>query len=139
MNLTYNRLIYCEIHSKQSLNKSVVPNKRMQKEKAVVERYAVASSHQPLCVVGGLLRSYIIIYQYFTILIQQFNKISKPFQQFFRNGVVSAHVSSGLVMVIAAVLVGGIGKAVGRGCQLPTLLHHFPYLRLLHLDLRADK
>ena len=113
----YNSLIYCKICPKQSLNKSVVPNKRMRKEKAVVERCAITSSfHQPLCIVGGLLRLHILIYQYFTILIQQFNRISKPFQQSFRNGIVPAHASSGLVTVIAAVLVGGIGKTVGRGC-----------------------
>lgn len=122
-----NSLIYRKIHSKQSLNKSVSPNKRMWKEKASPERCAVASSfHQPLCVVGGLLRLYVIIYQYFFILIQQFNRISKSFQQSFRDGVVPAHASSCLVTVCAAVLVGGIGKTVGRGCQLPALLHHLP-------------
>ena len=100
----------------------------------------VASSfHQPLCVVGGLLRLHILIYQYFITLIQQFNRISKLFQQPFRDGVIPAHTSSGLITVIAAVLVGGVGKTVGCRCQLPALLHHFPYLRLLHLDLRADE
>ena len=73
------------------------------------------------------------------ILIQQFNRISKPFQQFFRNGIVPAHASSSLVTVIAAVLVGSIGKTIGCRCQLPALLHYFPHLRLLHLDLRADE
>ena len=96
----------------------------------------VASSfHQPLCIVGGLLRLHILIYQYFITLIQQFNRISKIFQQPFRDGVIPAHASSGLVTVIAAVLVGGIGKTIGRGCELPALLSPFPYLRLLYLDL----
>ena len=139
LNLICNNLIYYKIHSKQSLNKSVLFNKRMRKEKMRSEWYAVASSfHQPLCVVGGLLRLHILIYQYFITLIQQFNRISKLFQQFFRDGIIPAHTSSGLVTVIAAVLVGGVGKTVGCRCQLPALLHHFPYLRFLHPDLRAD-
>ena len=79
--------------------------KRMRKEKARLMVCTVASSfHQPLCIVGGLLRLHIPIYQYFITLIQQFNRISKFFHQPFRDGVIPAHTSSGLVTVIAAVL-----------------------------------
>lgn len=129
-------MIYSIIYLQPLLNKCVLPNKRIRKEKARVEQYAVVSSfHQPLCAVGCLLRWYIFINQYFTIYIQQFNRILKLFQQFFRDGIVPAYTSSGLVTVHATVLVGGISKTVGRRCQFPTLLHHFPNLRLLHLDL----
>ena len=133
-------MIYNIICIQPLLNKCVLPNKRIRKEKARVEQYAAVSSfHQPLCVVGRLLRWYILIYQYFTIYIQQFNRILKLFQQFFRDGIIPAYTSLGLVTVCATVLVGGISKTVGRRCQLPAFLHHFPNLRLLHLDLRADK
>ena len=44
-----------------------------------------------------------------------------------------------MTFVVVIVLVGGVRKRIGYRSQLPTLLHHFPNLRLLHLDLRADK
>ena len=133
-------MIYNIIYLQPLLNKCVLPNKRIRKEKARMEQYTVVSSfHQPLCTVDCLLRWYIPINQYFTIYIQQFNNILKLFQQFFRDGIVPAYTSSGLVTVCAAILVGGISKTVGRRCQFPTFLHNFPNLRLLHLDLRADQ
>lgn len=133
-------MIYSIIYLQPLLNKCVLPNKRARKEKARVKRCTITFSfHQPLCIVGCLLRYYIIINQYFTVHIQQFNKILKFLQQFSRDGIIPAYTSSGLVTVHATVLVGGISKTVGRRCQLPAFLHHFPNLRLLHLDLRADE
>lgn len=101
----------------------------------------VFSFQQPFPFVEDLLREYLIIYQHIIYHIQQFNKISEVFKHVFGDGVIPAYtvlwqIVSGTVVVI---LIGCIGKTVWCRRELPALLHHFPHLRLLHLDLRADE
>ena len=122
--------IYSLVTSQHLLNKPLA-------KREIHKRVSVVSQLL-FWLVEILLRMYIVYCQCIYTHIQQFNRISKLFQQFFRDGIIPAHTSSGLVTVIAAVLVGGVGKTVGCRCQLPALLHHFPYLRFLHPDLRAD-
>ncbi len=99
------------------------------------------SFQQPFLFAEDLLRIYLVIYQHIIYLIQQFNKISEVFKHVFGDGVIPAHTVLGQIVsgTVVVVLIGCIGKTVGRRCQLPALLHHFPNLRLLHLDLRADE
>ena len=44
-----------------------------------------------------------------------------------------------MAFTVVVVLVGGVGKRIGCRSQLPAFLHHFPNLRLLYLNLRADE
>ena len=135
-------MMFCNIHPQQPLNKPV--HKTFGDEKKKECRCGVPlafSFQQPFPFVEDLLREYLIIYQHIIYHIQQFNKISEVFKHVFGDGVIPAHtvlwqIVSGTVVVI---LIGCIGKTVWCRRELPALLHHFPHLRLLHLDLRADE
>lgn len=133
-------LIYCLIHAQLILNKRMMPNKRQRKEEVRAGLDVAAFPlHRPLGVVGILLSLYITIYQHYIIYIQQFNRISQAFQQSFGHGVIPAHSLAWLIASLASIHVGGIGKPVGCRGQFPALLHHFPHLRLLRLDLRTQQ
>lgn len=140
LNVVHNTLVYCLIRVQLVLNKRMMPNKRQRKEevRAGLDA-AVFPLHRPLGVVGILLSMYFAIYQHYIISIQQFNRISEALQQSFSHGVIPAHSLAWLIASLAAIHVGGIGKSVGCRGQLPALLHHFPYLRLLRLDLRTQQ
>ena len=114
LNIAYNMLIYCLIHTQLLLNKRMMPNKRQRKEevKAGLDTAAFLL-HRPLGVVRILLSLYVIIYQHYIIYIQQFNRISQAFQQSFGQGVISAHSLVWLIASLASIHVGGIGKPVG--------------------------
>lgn len=75
------------------------------------------------------------------MFIYAFIKISECFQLRFAYRVVASDSPDGRVtaFTVVVVLVGGVGKRIGCRNQLPALLHHFPNLRLLHLDLRANE
>ena len=134
--------MFCNIHLQQPLNKPV--HKTFGSEKKKESRCGVPlvfSFQHPFSFVEDLLRVYLVIYQHIIYHIQQFNTISEVFKHIFGDGVIPAHtvlwqIVSGTVVVV---LIGCIGKTVWRRCQLPALLHHFPNLRLFHLDLRADE
>ena len=140
LNMTHNILVYCLIRAQLVLNKRMMPNKRQRKEEVRAELYAtIFPLHRPLGVVGILLSLYIAIYQHSIISIQQFNRISEAFQQSFGHGVIPAHSLAWLIASLTSIHVGGIGKPVGCRGQFPALLHNFPHLWLLRLDLRAQQ
>lgn len=132
----------CNIYPQQPLNKPV--HKTFGGEKKQERRCGVPFSfsfQQPFPFVEDLSKEYLVIYQYITYHIQQFNKISEVFKHVFGDGVIPAHTALGQIVSCTAVIVfiGGVGKAVWCRRELPALLHYFPHLRLFHLDLRADE
>ena len=135
---TYNTLVSCNIRPQQSLNKPV--HKTFGDEKKEKCRCGVSlgfSFQQPFSFVEDLLRAYIVIYQHIIYYIQQFNKISEVFKHVFGDGIIPAYTVLWQIVpcTVVVVLIGSVSKTVWRRCQLPALLHHFPNLRLLYLDL----
>ncbi len=114
LNIAHNTLVYCLIHAQLVLNKHIMHNKQLRKEKVMTEPdAAIFPLHRPFGVVGILLRMYFTIYQHYIISIQQFNRISEALQQSFGHGVIPAHVFTGIIASVTAIHVGGIGKPVG--------------------------
>lgn len=93
-----------------------MPNKRQRKEKEMTGLDAATFPlHRPFGVVGILLSLYVIIYQYYIILIQQFNRISEALQHPLCNSVIPAHAFTNLIPSVTAIHIGGIGKSVWCG------------------------